>query len=194
VTRSSNCSRSSRKRGTSTSLWGIRCLSVQCSLLYGPRYRRRRADSKADFVEFIEHRGFEETDSHAKESLLVSLGVRIIIGFIVPLSPAGVFSFLLNQPHSRLESVRCPSSKRSILLNPSLTNRLHPTLQGNLERFAVHSPTHSTQRCIPGTTTQWSTLERCSPFLAIPPRAGVDDYSRQTVVEVFRERHTRNRH
>jgi len=27
-------------------------------------------DSKADFVEFIEHRGFEETDSHAKESLL----------------------------------------------------------------------------------------------------------------------------
>jgi len=27
--------------GTSTSLWGIRCLSVQCSLLYGPRYRRR---------------------------------------------------------------------------------------------------------------------------------------------------------
>jgi len=40
-------------------------------------------DSKADFVEFIEHRGFEETDSHAKESLLVSLGVRIIIGFIV---------------------------------------------------------------------------------------------------------------
>jgi len=61
---------------------GIRCLSVQCSLLYGPRYRRR-AGLKADFVEFIEHRGFEETDSHAKESLLVSLGVRIIIGFIV---------------------------------------------------------------------------------------------------------------
>jgi len=40
-------------------------------------------DSKADFVEFLEQRGFEETDSHAKESLLVSLGVRIIIGFIV---------------------------------------------------------------------------------------------------------------
>jgi len=64
-------------------LVGIRCLSVQCSLLYGPRYRRRAGLSKADFVEFIEHRGFEETDSHAKESLLVSLGVRIIIGFIV---------------------------------------------------------------------------------------------------------------
>jgi len=49
-------------------------------------------DSKADFVEFIEHRGFEETDSHAKESLLVSLGVRIIIGFIVLAVASGVCS------------------------------------------------------------------------------------------------------
>jgi len=49
-------------------------------------------DSKADFVEFLEQRGFEETDSHAKESLLVSLGVRIIIGFIVLAVASGVCS------------------------------------------------------------------------------------------------------
>jgi len=91
VTRSSNCSRSSRKRGTSTSLWGYAVsasnarFSTDLDIVVAP-------DSKADFVEFIEHRGFEETDSHAKESLLVSLGVRIIIGFIVLAVASGVCS------------------------------------------------------------------------------------------------------
>jgi len=193
VTRSSNCSRSSRKQGTSP-LWGDTLsqrpmlASLRTSISSSRRTPRLTSSSSSSTgaskkrTATPRNHFWCHSESGSSSASLSSL------------SPAGVFSFLLNQPHSRLESVRCPLQREVFLLNPSLTNRLHPTLQGNLERFAVHSPTHSTQRCIPGTTTQWSTLERCSPFLAIPPRAGVDDYSRQTVVEVFRERHTRNRH
>jgi len=92
VTRSSNCSRSSRKRGTSTSLWGGYAVSASNARFSTDLDIVVAPDSKADFVEFIEHRGFEETDSHAKESLLVSLESGSSSASLSSLSPAGVLS------------------------------------------------------------------------------------------------------